>query len=147
MSYEIIEKLKKEIEGFKDKPEWESVGKIIEVGDGIVKFNGLRETLSQELLMIETSEGERRAMALNLEEETVGALVLDDYLSIRTGDTVKGTGTVLSLQVGREMIGRVVDPLGNPLDGKGPIFKTQNEEHTSELQSQFHLVCRLLLLK
>ena len=132
MSYEIIEKLKKEIEGFKDKPEWESVGKIIEVGDGIVKFNGLRETLSQELLMIETSEGERRAMALNLEEETVGALVLDDYLSIRTGDTVKGTGTVLSLQVGREMIGRVVDPLGNPLDGKGPIFNAQNTEHKTQ---------------
>src|SRR3989338_1574747 len=145
--YEIIEKLKKEIEGFKDDPKWESVGEIIEVGDGIVKLSGLKNALSQELLTIETADGPRRAVALNLEEETVGALVLDDYLSIRAGDTVKGTGTVLSLQVGREMIGRVVDPLGNPLDGKGPIFKTRSEEHTSELQSQFHLVCRLLLLK
>ncbi len=122
MSYEIIEKLKKEIEGFKDKPEWEEVGRVIEVGDGIVKLSGLRKALSQELLNIETQDGERRAVALNLEEETIGALVLDDYLSIKSGDTVRGTGAVLSLEVGEEMVGRIVDPLGNPLDGKGAIF-------------------------
>jgi F-type H+-transporting ATPase subunit alpha len=128
MSYEIIEKLKREIEGFKDQPEWEEIGRVIEVGDGIVKISGLRQALSQELLSIETNAGERRAVALNLEEETIGALVLDDYLSIKSNDIVRGTGTVLSLEVGEEMIGRVVDPLGNPLDGKGPIFNEQSPE-------------------
>lgn len=122
MSYEIIEKLKREIEGFKDEPEWQEVGRVIEVGDGIVKISGLRKALSQELLKIEAGDGEKRAIALNLEEETIGALVLDDYLSIKSSDIVRGTGTVLSLEVGEEMIGRVVDPLGNPLDGKGQIF-------------------------
>lgn len=122
MAYDIIEKLKKEISGLKDDPKWESIGRVVEVGDGIVKLSGLRNTLSQELLTIESSEGPRRAVALNLEEETIGALVLDDYLSIKSGDTVKGSGKVLSIEVGDEMIGRVVDPLGQPLDGKGPIF-------------------------
>jgi F-type H+/Na+-transporting ATPase subunit alpha len=125
MSYELIEKLKKEIEGFESKTEWKDVGRVIEVGDGIVKLTGLTNALSQELLMIETSEGPRRALALSLEEESIGALVLDDYLAIKAGDTVKGTGEVLSIRVGQEMVGRVVDPLGNPLDGKGPIFKDE----------------------
>jgi F-type H+/Na+-transporting ATPase subunit alpha len=123
MSYEIIEKLKKEIEGFKDKPEWQSVGRVLEVGDGIIKIQGLPKTVSQELLTIETQEGERRAVALNLEDETIGALVLDDYLSIKSGDLVKGTGTVLSIPVGPELIGRVIDPLGNAQDGLGNPFK------------------------
>ncbi len=122
MSYEIIEKLKKEIEGYKEKPEWEEIGRVTEVGDGIVKILGLRNVLSQELLSIETSGGERRALALNLEEDSVGALVLDDYLSIKSGDLVKKTENLLSIEVGPEMVGRVVDPLGNPLDGQGPIF-------------------------
>lgn len=123
MSYELIEKLKKEIEGFESKAEWKDVGRVIEVGDGIVKLVGLTNAVSQELLIIETAEGPRRALALNLEEESIGALVLDDYIAIKAGDTVKGTGEVLSINVGPEMIGRVVDPLGNPVDGKGPIFK------------------------
>ncbi|MBI2888904.1 MAG: F0F1 ATP synthase subunit alpha [Candidatus Liptonbacteria bacterium] len=122
MSHEIIEKLKKEIEEFKDKPEWESVGKVTEVGDGIVKFTGLRTAMSQELLTIESEGGARRAVALNLEEETVGALLLDDAGAVKAGDTVKGTGEVLSIEVGPALIGRVIDPLGAPLDGKGPIF-------------------------
>ncbi|MBI2623577.1 MAG: F0F1 ATP synthase subunit alpha [Candidatus Liptonbacteria bacterium] len=122
MSHEIIEKLKKEIGGFKDKPEWESVGQITEVGDGIVKFTGLRTAMSQELLTIETASGPRRAVALNLEEETVGALLLDDAGAVKTGDTVKGTGEVLSIEAGPALVGRVIDPLGAPLDGKGPLF-------------------------
>jgi len=122
MSYEIIEKLKKEIEGYKDDLKWEEVGQVIEIGDGIAKILGLQKALAQELLIIETSEGERRALALNLEEESIGALILDDYLAIKSGDVVKKTGEVLSIEVGREMIGRVVDSLGNPLDGQGEIF-------------------------
>ncbi len=123
MSYDIIEKLKKEIGGFKDEARWSEVGRIIEVGDGIVKLQGLPKTVSQELLTIETSQGKRRAMVLNLEEETIGALVLDDYTAIKSGDTVRGTGKVLDIGVGPELLGRVIDPLGNPLDGLGELFK------------------------
>ena len=128
----MIEKLKKEIEGFKDEPKWEAVGQVIEVGDGIVKIQGLRQALSQELLSIETEDGEKRAVALNLEEDAIGALVLDEYLSIKSGDTVRGTGKVLSLEVGKEMIGRVIDPLGNSLDGKGPIFRQEERGERKE---------------
>jgi F-type H+-transporting ATPase subunit alpha len=123
MSYEIIEKLKKDIEGYKEKPEWNEVGRIIEVGDGIVKILGLRNAVSQEVLIIETAHGERPALALSLEEESIGGLVLGDFLSVAVGDTVRRTGDILSIPVGDELIGRVVDPLGEPQDGLGPIFK------------------------
>jgi F-type H+-transporting ATPase subunit alpha len=123
MPYEIIEKLKRDIEGYKEKPEWNEVGRIIEVGDGIVKILGLRNAVSQEVLIIETVHGERPALALNLEEESIGGLVLGDFLSVAMGDTVRRTGDVLSIEVGDELIGRVVDPLGAPQDGLGPIFK------------------------
>jgi F-type H+/Na+-transporting ATPase subunit alpha len=123
MAYEIIEKLKEEIEGYKEKPEWAEIGRVIEVGDGIVRILGLRNAVSQEILMIETARGERAALALNLEEESVGALVLGDYLAIEVGNTVKRTGEILSIEVGDELIGRVIDPLGVPQDGLGEIFK------------------------
>lgn len=123
MSYDIIEKLKQEIEGFKEKPEWVEVGRVIEVGDGIVRVLGLRNAVSQEILTIETPHGERSALALNLEEESVGALVLGDFLAIEVGNTVRRTGEVLSIEVGDELIGRVIDPLGNAQDGLGEIFK------------------------
>jgi F-type H+-transporting ATPase subunit alpha len=123
MSYEIIEKLKKDIEGYKEKPEWAEVGRVIEVGDGIVKILGLRNAVSQEVLIIETVHGERPALALSLEEESIGGLVLGDFLSVAVGDTVRRTGDILSIPVGDELIGRVVDPLGEPQDGLGPIFK------------------------
>ncbi len=123
MSYEIIEKLKKEIEGYKEKPEWAEVGRVIEVGDGIVKILGLRNAVSQEVLIIETVHGERPALALSLEEESIGGLVLGDFLSVAVGDTVRRTGDILSIPVGDDLIGRVVDPLGEPQDGLGPIFK------------------------
>jgi F-type H+-transporting ATPase subunit alpha len=132
MSYEIIEKLKKEISGYKDKPEWEEVGRVTEVGDGIVRIVGLKNALSQELLSIETSEGERRALALNLEEDSVGALVVDDYLAIKSGDLVKKTNNLLSIEVSPEMAGRVVDPLGNPLDGLGPIISENAQRRELE---------------
>jgi F-type H+-transporting ATPase subunit alpha len=124
MSYEIIEKLKKDIEGYKEKPEWAEIGRVIETGDGIVKIIGLRNAVSQEVLIIETVHGERPALALSLEEESIGGLVLGDALSVAVGDTVRRTGDILSIPVGDELIGRVVDPLGEPLDGLGPIFKT-----------------------
>jgi F-type H+-transporting ATPase subunit alpha len=136
MAYDIIEKLKKEIEGFKDDAKWEDIGKVSEVGDGIIRLTGLRKTLSQEVLLIETAKGIRHALALNLEEDTVGALVLDDYLDIRSGDTVKNSGEVLSMEVSPAMVGRVVDPLGNPLDGKGPIVGKKEETKRYPLEGQ-----------
>ncbi len=127
MAYDIIEKLKKEIEGFKDEAGWESIGRVTEIGDGIVRLTGLRSTLAQEVLTIETSAGPRRALALNLEEDSIGALVLDDYLSIKSGDTVKNTGQVLSIEIGKEITGRVIDPLGNALDGRGDLFPKRQD--------------------
>jgi F-type H+-transporting ATPase subunit alpha len=123
MSYEIIEKLKRDIEGYKEKPEWQEIGRVIEVGDGIVKIIGLRNAVSQEIVIVETVKGDRAALALNLEEESIGALVLGDFLAISVGDTVRRTGDILSIPVGEELIGRVIDPLGEPQDGKGPLFK------------------------
>ena len=79
MAYDIIEKLKREIEGFKEKPEWQETGRVIEVGDGIVKILGLRNAVSQEILTIETPHGERAALALNLEEDSVGVIIIGDF--------------------------------------------------------------------
>ena len=84
MSYEIIEKLKQEIEGYKDDPKWAEVGRVIEVGDGIVKILGLRNAVSQEILKIETTKGERTALALSLEEESIGALCLTTFWRSRS---------------------------------------------------------------
>src|SRR3989344_7463917 len=123
MSYELIEKLKREITDFHDDLKWEDVGEVIEVGDGILKVSGLRGAVSQELLRVEAREGGAcMALALNLGEETIGALALGEYKGIQSGDAVRTTGTVLSVEVGPEILGRVVDPLGNPVDGKGPLF-------------------------
>jgi F-type H+-transporting ATPase subunit alpha len=136
MAYEIIEKLKKDIEGYKENPEWQEVGRIIEAGDGIIKILGLRNAVSQEILIVETAHGERAALALNLEEESVGALVLGDFLAIEVGDTVRRTGDVLSIPVGDELIGRVVDPLGEPQDGKGPVFKDMKNVQRNTLEAR-----------
>jgi F-type H+-transporting ATPase subunit alpha len=136
MSYEIIEKLKQEIAGFKDKPEWNEVGKVIEVGDGIIKILGLRNAVSQEILMVTTKKGDRAALALNLEEESIGALVLGDFLAIQVGDEVKRTGEVLSVEVGNQLLGRVIDPLGNPLDGRGPIFIKGEKSQRNPLEAK-----------
>jgi len=136
MSYEIIEKLKKNIEGYKEKPEWNEIGRVIEVGDGIVRIIGLRNAVSQEVLIIETVHGDRPALALSLEEESIGSLVLGDFLSVAVGDTVRRTGDILSIPVGDELIGRVVDPLGEPQDGQGPIFKPGTKPQRNPLEQR-----------
>ncbi len=122
MSYEIIEKLKKEISGYKNKAEFEHVGIVTEVGDGIAKISGLSRALSQELLNIETTKGDVAGIAFNLEESFIGVVILGDAQKVNVGDRVKQTGNVVSIKAGPELLGRVVDPLGNPLDGKGVIF-------------------------
>ena len=123
MSYDILEKLKKEIEGFKDEPKFETVGIVQEAGDGIARISGLKEALSQELLTIETKDSEVLALAFNLEETLIGAVILGEYYEVRVGDRVRKTGKVLSIKVGQELLGRVLSPAGEPLDGKGVLFK------------------------
>ncbi len=99
----------------------EETGTILQVGDGIARISGLANCLAGE--MLEFSNG-AFGLALNLEEESVGAVVMGEYQSLREGDTVKRTGRVLEVPVGQELLGRVVDPLGRPMDGKGPINAT-----------------------
>ncbi len=131
MSYEVIEKLKKAIESHETKVKWEASGKVIEVGDGVARIAGIPKVKSQEVINIETDKGNIPALALNLEEEIVGALILGEEGDVRSDAKVTQTGNVPSVEVGEEMMGRVVDPLGRPLDGLGPIFK-QGSKPSSE---------------
>jgi F-type H+-transporting ATPase subunit alpha len=115
---QIIEQLKKQIDDFKTEATMEKVGSVIEVGDGIAKIAGLSDCMSQE--MLEFANGQF-GVALNLEEDSVGAMILGDYLEIKEGDMVKTTKRILEVPVGEAIIGRVVNPLGQPIDGKGEI--------------------------
>jgi F-type H+-transporting ATPase subunit alpha len=133
MSYEIIEKLKKAIEENTDTAKWEAVGQVIEVGDGVARIAGLGLAKAQELLRIETAGGDRMALALSLEDEMIGALIVGDEAAIKSGDRVHLTGNLLSIEVGEELLGRVIDPLGLPLDGLGPIFSSAGgSKHTGQ---------------
>jgi F-type H+/Na+-transporting ATPase subunit alpha len=117
-SDEIISIIKSEIDNFDEKTEARSVGTVVEVGDGIAQIYGLSGALASELLEFPNGV---MGMALNLQEETVGAVILGEYQSIEEGDTVKTTGRVVEVPVGQALLGRVVNPLGEPLDDKGPI--------------------------
>ncbi len=123
MAYDIIQKLKKEIAAFEGKETFENVGIVIEVGDGIAKISGLSGALSQELLSVESKTGAIPAVAFNLEDTFLGAVLLGEASVVKVGDRVTATGRVLGVKVGPEMIGRVVNALGEPLDGKGVVFK------------------------
>ncbi len=114
----IIEALKEKIAEFKPEISVDEVGTVVEVGDGIARMTGLAAALSSEMLEF---SGGIYGVVLNLEEETVGAMLLGGAESVKEGDIVKRTGKILSVPVGPSLVGRVVDPLGNPLDGKGPI--------------------------
>jgi len=117
-SDEITSIIKSAIDQFDSAAETRSVGTVVEVGDGIAQIYGLSGALASEMLEF---PGGVMGMALNLEEETVGAVVLGDASAIKEGDTVKTTGRVVEVPVGQALLGRVVDPLGRPLDDKGPI--------------------------
>jgi F-type H+/Na+-transporting ATPase subunit alpha len=121
-SDEIVSIIKSAIESFDETAETRSVGTVVEVGDGIAQIYGLRGALASELLEF---PGGVMGMALNLEEETVGAVILGSASAIKEGDTVKTTGRVVEVPVGPALLGRVVDPLGRPLDDKGPIQATK----------------------
>jgi F-type H+-transporting ATPase subunit alpha len=120
-SDEIVNIIRSAIDTFDADAETRNVGTVIEVGDGIAQIFGLEGALASELLEF---PGGVMGMALNLEEETVGAVILGDARAIKEGDTVKTTGRVVEVPVGQALLGRVVDPLGRPLDDKGPINAT-----------------------
>jgi F-type H+/Na+-transporting ATPase subunit alpha len=121
-SDEITSIIRSEIKGFDEGADVAGVGTIVEVGDGIAQIFGLSGALASELLEF---PGGVMGMAFNLEEETVGALILGDYTELKEGDQVKTTGRVVEVPVGDALIGRVVNPLGEPIDGKGPIETTK----------------------
>jgi len=115
---EISQLIKERIENFEATAEARDIGSVIAVTDGIVRIHGLTDARYGEMLEF---PGNTFGLALNLEQDSVGAVVLGDYKHISEGDTVKTTGRILEVPVGRNLLGRVVDALGNPIDGKGPI--------------------------
>jgi F-type H+-transporting ATPase subunit alpha len=117
-SQDISSVIKKQIQDYGDKSSLVDVGTVVAAGDGIAQIHGLSNVKYSELL--EFPDG-TLGMALNLEEDSVGTVVLGDYLDIKEGDEVKATGRIVEVPVGEELIGRVVDPLGRPIDGKGSI--------------------------
>ncbi len=116
---EISNILKEQIRNYKSRVDMGEVGTVVLVGDGIASVYGLRNCVSTELLEFEDGSA---GLALNLENDTVSVAILTDKNDIREGTKVKRTGTVLSIPVGESYLGRVVNPLGEPIDGKGPIF-------------------------
>jgi F-type H+-transporting ATPase subunit alpha len=119
---EISTLIKQQIEQYKSDIEVVDVGTVIQVGDGIARVHGLEKAMAGELLEFENGVV---GMALNLEENNVGVVILGPYTGIREGDQVKRTGRIMEVPVGEELLGRVVNPLGQPLDGKGPINAKQ----------------------
>jgi len=115
---EVSAILRQQLAGFKSATELEEVGTVLQVGDGIARIYGLTKVQSGELIEFENG---LKGIVLNLEEDNVGAVTLGSSNNIKEGDTVKRTGKIASIRVGEGMLGRVVDTLGNPIDGKGPI--------------------------
>ena len=112
----------------------EEVGTVLEVKDGVARIYGLQKAMAGEMLEVTSAKTGAKitALALNLEEDNIGSVVLGDYLQLKEGDEVRRTGRVLEVPVGPEMIGRVVDPLGRPIDGLGPI----NSKLTRKVESE-----------
>lgn len=136
MSSNIVEQLKSEIESHKRGIKAQKIGHVLEVGDGIAKISGMSGVSAQEMIEFETLEGAISGIAFNLEEDTVSAIILGDHTHIKEGGIVRPTGRVLSIPVGKELVGRVIDPLGSPRDGGGSLF-------AEDAQPEFYPVERL----
>ncbi|MGN6133118.1 MAG: F0F1 ATP synthase subunit alpha [Aureliella sp.] len=121
-SDEIASVIQKEIETFESQMDVREVGTVLEVGDGIARVYGLSGVMAGEMVQFPSGV---IGLAFNLEENSVGVIILGDYLTISEGDEVRALGRLLSVPVGDGVIGRVLDPLGNPLDGRGPVESTQ----------------------
>src|SRR5579871_2072085 len=115
---EISDLIKQRIENFKGVTEARNVGTIVSLTDGIARIHGLADARYGEMLEF---PGNIFGLALSLEQDSVGAVVLGEYKGLTEGGTVKTTGRILEVPVGPELLGRVVDALGAPLDGKGPV--------------------------
>jgi F-type H+-transporting ATPase subunit alpha len=119
---DIADNLLKRVEGFEKRVEARSVGTVISVGDGIAVANGLADVRASEIVQFSNGVA---GVALNLEPESVGIVVMGDFTGIEVGDEVRATGNIASVPVGDSLIGRVVNPLGEPIDGKGPLGATR----------------------
>src|ERR1700744_4644954 len=119
---EISDLIKARIKKFQSASEARNVGTVVSVTDGIVRVHGLADARYGEMLEF---PGNTFGLALNLEQDSVGSVVLGDYKHLGEGDRVKPPGRILEVPVGPELLGRVVDALGNPIDGKGPINATK----------------------
>ena len=118
---EISSILKENIRNYEAKAEVSNIGSVLEVGDGIARIYGLRNVMSNELVEFEDGKG-TLGITLNLEEDNVGVVILGEYVHIKEGMTVKTTGRIASVPVGDALIGRIVNPTGKPIDGKGDII-------------------------
>lgn len=119
---EISAILKQQIQGFGQEAEVSEIGQVLSVGDGIARIYGLDNVQAGEMVEF---PGNIRGMALNLEQDNVGVVIFGSDRDIKEGDTVKRTGAIVDVPVGKGLLGRVVDPLGNPIDGKGPIVSSE----------------------
>jgi len=119
---EIAAVIKQEIAQYSAELEVSEVGRVVEVGDGIARVYGLAKAMAGEMLEFQSSKGPVMGQVFNLEEDTVGAVIYGDYLNVKEGDLVKATGRLLEVPVGEALLGRVVDPLGRPLDN-GPAIQ------------------------
>ena len=115
---EVSAILRQQLAGFKTETQLEEVGTVLQVGDGIVRIYGLSSVQAGELIEFDNGLS---AIVLNLEEDNVGAVLLGSSEGLKEGDNVKRTNRIASINVGEGMLGRVVDTLGTPIDGKGPI--------------------------
>ena len=121
---EVTAILQEQLEGIASEAQVEEIGTVLQVSDGVVRIFGLSNAEASELLQFDNG---LEAIVMNLEEDNVGAVLLGPTDMVEEGDTVRRTGRIASIQVGMDMIGRVISPLGEPLDGKGPIGGTKYE--------------------
>ena len=119
---EISKLIREQIENYEGVVEVSEVGSIISLGDGIARLHGLEKVMAGEMIQFPHDVA---GIAMNLEEDQVGAVLLGDYSELKEGDEVRRTGRIISVPVGEALVGRVVDSLGRPLDGKGPIQTTE----------------------
>jgi len=119
---DVTAALRKNLAGWEPSVEAETIGYVTSIGDGVARVSGLPGAMASELLEF---PGGLTGVALNLDEDSIGAVLMGDSSHVEEGDEVRSTGRVLSIPVGDALLGRVVDPLGNPIDGKGPINTTE----------------------
>jgi F-type H+-transporting ATPase subunit alpha len=129
---DIASAIKREIDKSGTSLAMYDVGVVSEIGDGIARINGLASAKYSELLQF---PNDIIGIAMNLEEDSIAAIIVDDYTSIKEGDEVRSTGRIAEVPTGDALIGRVVDPLGRPLDGKGPIKTTKPDLSRESLRT------------